>query len=1449
MKFRFRSLFTIITLVLTLVSALQLRAADSNQALKHAKVIAESNSGIVVSFQSPDIQQTQGFTNNSSFTEFTIPDESNFNDPGNPQMPCLSRMVIVPPRAGIAFDYNIQDSEFLENAAPPVEGLIPGTFMDAFATDPDQFSLFPPAAVTVSDPVILRGVRLVQVTVYPVQYNLMTGEYVHNQNIDVSLQFTNDKPVNPVEFTGVRRNQSLEFQKLLDALALNSTHPGRDTDEIGREYNQHYLVVTREECLPYAIPFLEWKRRSGNKVDILSYSADEAIDMNSLPHSQELVADIHADIQELYDSYLEEGNDPFDHLLIIGDRRATEVHPGDWRLDSFTGNSTMPDTPPHADYMFGLLEGDDNIPDVAIGRIGSGSEDMMELAIARLLSYESAPWMEDTDWFSRGGVFSQNWGEDFNMTLPLTTRWGERVLDYLDYDEILIQEATGEADPNGNQIGPVLANWYNQGINVMIGRASLYYWHYQFSGVQNNTIYPIFINSAGHGEFAMQVSFRSGDIDNLKGPSTCTAGWGDPRTVYNNAAWMTMVSGFFLHDMTLGWARTYFGSVFHTIFPFDEGDGLITAYQTDTDLYGDPGIQHWIGVPQRVQIEEFPEVLNVGTDYFEIRILDEENNPVDGAHLTLYQPGETPEDEDYADWAPDLMVTTTSNNGIATITLPEGLNEGTLYITVTGRSIYPLQEEVEVQTGASNLAVSGFSLVDDEDNIITAGETTNIRLTVINYGNEQEVENVTGIVTSASPWLEVAENQIHFGNIAASAEADGEEDVEIRISGDCPDNSMPYLSVELSDGNRTWQSSLVLDVMSTNLEISEIVGGDLIEEQLSDINPVLINLGRINASGIHAELISESWAVSVIEGEREYPDIEVGETGQLPGDNPFQIGVSNLAIPGMKALMVIVFNLDDGIIDTARFELTLFEPAEGDPLGPDDYGYVCFDDSDGEWNMAPIYDEIEISLDDDDRYFDGTLVNMGEVNGIAAVEMPFPLVFYGHEYDSITVCANGFIGVGNQRRMINYQNYPVDLAIGGPLGIIAPFWTNLQATERSGVYTYYDERSEIFIIEWYRFSPPGSQEALTFQVILFNPDYWHTYTGDANILFQYKLISQFVGNVPLDMPYASVGISSPDGTTGLSYTYWNNYPVNADPLEPRTAILFTTMSVRSRSVICGYVYDSITEEIVPGALLTSNYGFIIQSDETGYYCIETLNFDSLFQLDAFAPGYRGSRIEVDSLNMEQDSLNADIYLLRPVIASNRDQVDEFLTPEHEAQRFVRYYNVGTGVLYYFPSAESDANIEWFAFDPQPDSISAGDSLDFEFTINTSGLENGDYTLDLVIDDPGVMLTYSIPVYVNVDPANGLSDPGDVPLEWALNVNYPNPFNSTTSISFSIRENAVVDLGVFDLTGRRVATLANGSIKAGRYSVTFEGDNLPSGVYIYKLKAGSFTSVKKMALIR
>lgn len=135
-----------------------------------------------------------------------------------------------------------------------------------------------------------------------------------------------------------------------------------------------------------------------------------------------------------------------------------------------------------------------------------------------------------------------------------------------------------------------------------------------------------------------------------------------------------------------------------------------------------------------------------------------------------------------------------------------------------------------------------------------------------------------------------------------------------------------------------------------------------------------------------------------------------------------------------------------------------------------------------------------------------------------------------------------------------------------------------------------------------------------------------------------------------------------------------------------------------------------------------------------------------------------------------------------------------------------------------------------------------------FTVPTTfnnmklGFEMGLSNDDVYIDNVSMMPTDEDPTNINDETTN-------MPADYELGQNYPNPFNPSTQIQFAVPENADVRLDVYNVMGQRVATLVNESMSAGTHTVSFDARNLASGMYLYRLQAGSTVITRKMTLLK
>jgi len=134
----------------------------------------------------------------------------------------------------------------------------------------------------------------------------------------------------------------------------------------------------------------------------------------------------------------------------------------------------------------------------------------------------------------------------------------------------------------------------------------------------------------------------------------------------------------------------------------------------------------------------------------------------------------------------------------------------------------------------------------------------------------------------------------------------------------------------------------------------------------------------------------------------------------------------------------------------------------------------------------------------------------------------------------------------------------------------------------------------------------------------------------------------------------------------------------------------------------------------------------------------------------------------------------------------------------------------------------------------------------DYTFTDVNVPNGRLSYRLKQIDLDGSVHHSEPIVVDV--LTGVGD-GEQPTRFALKQNYPNPFNPTTTIEFSLAQPSVVSLKVYNTLGEEGATLVAGELREGNYRKVFDASSLSSGVYLYKLTAGSFVQTRKLMLMK
>jgi hypothetical protein len=340
------------------------------------------------------------------------------------------------------------------------------------------------------------------------------------------------------------------------------------------------------------------------------------------------------------------------------------------------------------------------------------------------------------------------------------------------------------------------------------------------------------------------------------------------------------------------------------------------------------------------------------------------------------------------------------------------------------------------------------------------------------------------------------------------------------------------------------------------------------------LSVTLANEGSVGAGGVTAILRSlEPELLAVEDSSDSFGAIAPGAT--VGGAEGFALRAAADAPPGAAVNLQLVLATPEGYRTEASFAVTIGAVDHTRPLGPDGHGYWAYDNTDTDYPAgAPLYRWQEISPvyggAGTPLTLDSNPTDVTDPNETQQVTLPFAFTYYGESYGSILVSDNGWISF-DLRKAYDFYNW----IIPGPYGNLAricPFWDNLMPGKRDaaglvgdGVYTWYDEAGHRFIVEWSRIgntdqpgTPPNPSlifdDLQTFQVILHDPAFTATPSGDGVVDFQYKQIV----NIDRGRMYATVGIEDETGADGLQYTYSNLYPPEAAPLNSGLAIRLTT---------------------------------------------------------------------------------------------------------------------------------------------------------------------------------------------------------------------------------------------------------------------------------------------------
>ncbi|MFH0765321.1 MAG: C25 family cysteine peptidase, partial [Calditrichota bacterium] len=762
---------------------------------------------------------------------------------------------------------------------------------------------------------------------------------------------------------------------------------------------------------------------------------------------------------------------------------------------------------------------------------------------------------------------------------------------------------------------------------------------------------------------------------------------GATHTYYNNIYSAGCIRGLLAKDIHYsGWVlmngkldlyRNYFGRGDIQHPATHEENWLTHTYVYN--LMGDPAVDLYTAVPRALVVQR-PQGLRAGETHVAINVAydqEEEDPPAEGVTVCLYRAGVF------------QQKTWTDENGDAEFDLnPEWTRDGTVQLTVTGHNLMPVLANLQVAQAETFIGANGFTLYDrnggDGDGLANPTEFLVLAVPIRNFGAQAVEGELTAVLTTGDPTLNIFMRSAQFD---AAPEPGGTviATFVVEIGGAHPHGRPAVFNLNVTVGENTWRSSVSVPVTGPEFKFVRFnwINDPLGPGGVADLTVTIRNTGTKNAPALNATLHSRTQTINAPVAQGQFAALNVDANGTSQA--AFRLSAHPFHLRSIPAELYLVLQSQAGFIDTVDFRVNL-NPAERDePVGPDRYGYVAFDEFDENWFQAPQFDWIEIDSRLEGPGQNLNLVDRG-MNQDVAVRMDLPFVFqyYGQEFNQVTIFSNGYIAMGAQEWAIEKVNRFIPGGLVVP-GMIAPFWDDLVNGNNGAIFTWFNEDEHYFVVEWSRMLRlmGGQSPEETFQVILYDPEFHPNFTGDGDILFQYLNIRDLRDTADAlgDTPYATVGIGSPDMSDGLQYLYWHSPSPGADTLANERAIKFTTMLTFDTAYLHGQVTDAATGFPMEGVLVQCTYGFWDITDAEGMWEMPDILVDtsSAYTLTASKLFYNDSSI-TDIRLQADDALEFDFALLHPEFTLDFEGIDVAIEQNNVNDFWIPIQNTGNGPL-------------------------------------------------------------------------------------------------------------------------------------------------------------------------
>lgn len=851
-----------------------------------AVLVSQSDDEIVVRFALGDFVLREVTTPRGAAYVISAPKMASILEEGAPDLPLFSIPVMLGDSDEMEIEVKaVEYDEYSDIEIAPSKGNlsreinaeeVPYRYGEAYGKD----AFYPDRQAAVDAPYILRDVRGQNILVYPFAYNPETKVLRVFREMTLVLRKTGENGENPKLSRKTVSRLAPSTREMYARRFVNYHERAAKYNFVADEGET--MVLCPDTYLEAMQPYVDWKNQSGRPTTL--YSLSEAGGNNCDA--------IKAFILSHY-------NNPSENLcfvLLVGD---------------FADLTPKPMNVGYSDIWFGQLEGNDDYPEVFVGRFSAESVEDVEHQVAKVIYYER-DMPADADWLGKGIGIGSTEGQGVGHN------GGEADYQHIEYiRDTLLHYTYNEVSQHYAGVGvgtnaAMLSENFNAGAGICnyCNHGSVTSWYVgSFNNSHINTLvndykWPVIWSTAClNGKFDencfAEAWMRA--VDNTTGVPTGAIGgmfswttqpWQPPMTGQDEMVdvlceWRS--ADRFHH--TLGGASLNGNMRILDLHSYDQG-----FTHNSWILFGDPNLMMRTAAPQPMNVVCQPEVIFLGQT--ELHLVAD----ADYAMATLTIDG-------------NVVCSTPIINGEATLTFNSPSQEGVAQLVVVGFNKVTHVQDIDIIPANGAYLAFDHCSVNSESGQADYGETFTVDVTVRNLGNET-ASGVQVRLLANSPWVEIVEGEAVIPQIAPLEQYTIEDVFRIKVADLIDDGAQAEFVLNSQSGSLVWTSRFRLTLHAPQLELVDFrPAANVGPGQSGTLLVSVRNSGSAAAHNTRAELYSSSTDIMFDQTALHLWNIPAGQTATAH----FHFTVNQDAALGSRYEMAYVVEAEQYLTDGIEF--------------------------------------------------------------------------------------------------------------------------------------------------------------------------------------------------------------------------------------------------------------------------------------------------------------------------------------------------------------------------------------------------------------------------------------------------------------------------------------------------------------------------------------------------